>query len=71
MCVTLKIFAALSNVFMNFLLFYHYKIEDSDESVFFSEDNEVLGNKYDIVCFLYSVILTRGPNRFVTKIMDL
>ena len=34
---------------------------------FFSEDNEVLGNKYDIVCFLYSVILTRGPNRFVTK----
>jgi len=37
----------------------------------FLDDHEVLGNKYDIVCFLYSVILTRGPNRIIDERQDM
>ena len=31
------------------------------------EDNEVFGNKYDIVCFLYSVILTKGAATIIDE----
>jgi hypothetical protein len=37
----------------------------------FLEDNDVFGNKYDIVCFLYSVILTKGPARIIDERQDM
>lgn len=37
----------------------------------FLEDNEVFGTKYDIVCFLYSVILTKGATRVIDERQDM
>ncbi|XP_023336533.1 ubiquitin carboxyl-terminal hydrolase MINDY-3 isoform X2 [Eurytemora carolleeae] len=37
----------------------------------FIEDNQIFGSKYDIVCFLYSVILTRGPTRIINERQDM
>jgi len=37
----------------------------------FLEDNEVFGNKYDIVCFLYSVILTKGAATIIDERQDM
>jgi len=35
------------------------------------DDNQIFGSKYDIVCFLYSVILTRGPTRIINERQDM
>lgn len=37
----------------------------------FLDDNPIIESKYDIVCFLYSVILTRGPTRIINERQDM
>lgn len=37
----------------------------------FLDDNDVFGNKYDIVCFLYSVILTKGAATIIDERQDM